>query len=92
MQNLNSHIQKVVCIANRLSIAPRSLRSGVEAELVEAAKELVAAEDGSNKPVNTAELESAIATQQHLAQREKDPLKLASIVGQIRDLKNQLTS
>ena len=90
MKNLNSHIQKVVCIANRLNIAPRSLRAGVEAELVEAAKELVAAEKNPPQQVHKSEAEEEIQMRQRMALKEKDPVKLAGIVGRIRELRSQL--
>jgi hypothetical protein len=92
MQNLNlsSRIQKVVCIANRLNIAPRSLRAGVEAELMEAAKELVATETNPPKPGDKSDVEEEIEIRQRMVRKEKDPVKLAGLVGRIRDLKNQL--
>ena len=88
MHKSNSQIQKVVCIANRYYAAPRSLRPGIEVELVEAAKELTNSEAAApNSEVCRAEVEDAIARHRQQAMTEKDPLRLAGIVGSIRRLR-----
>jgi hypothetical protein len=91
IQKLNPQIQKVVCIVNRLNVAPRSLRAGVEAELVEAVKELSDAEANIDTPVDRLELEARIADYQTMVKREKDGAKLVRLVGKIRELKARLS-
>lgn len=91
MKNLNTQIQKVVCVVNRLNVAPRSMKPGVQAELLEAARELVAAESAAPvPPANRAQVEADIARHQERAAAEKDPLKLAGIVNSIRELREKL--
>lgn len=90
IQKLNPQIQKVVCIVNRLNLAPRSLRAGVEAELVAAAKELTAAEANADLPADRAELETMIADYQLMAKVAKDGAERVRLVCKIRALKARL--
>jgi hypothetical protein len=87
---MNTHFLKLISTVNRLNIAPRQLRANVERELVEAAREVVAADDQDQIVMSKAELESAIQNARVLLRSEKDPVRSFELVEVVRRLQARL--